>query len=373
MARNENGKKHHRHGHAAQRAVLRKAHLAAGRGHGKARGHHHVFHRAQKAGEVLVGRNGRKPLHNGPRRQVRLLRRAQSAPGPAPARHHIAPACRLAYRVAHHGGGAGRRKAVGHGARQQQHHHADAHRLFKQLRQRVGPHAAHGQKIAAQHRAKRHKRQAGRQKAQRRHGAQVFQPPLGRRARQGKLRQAAQKPQRQGQRQHAAHHRAHGARPPARKALGAQPRGRDGKARRGQRDGKVIHRKNKLVNAHAPGAKLPRHIHAQHHARRAQHKARARENGRAFHIARFAHAVPPSPFHGTGKGDVHMQNMQKKRRGAGQSRALGLAGRRGAKPASAPACGAGACLPPKKQAGPRPGPGAPQFAFARPGRAAFFV
>ena len=32
----------------------------------------------------------------------------------------------------------------------------------------------------------------------------------------------------------------------------------------------------------------------------------------------------------------------------------------------------GGLFAPKKQAGPRPGPGAPQFAFARPGRAAFF-
>jgi|GEM_PF-6856434 len=62
-----------------------------------------------------------------------------------------------------------------------------------------------------------------------------------------------------------------------------------------------------------------------------------------------------------------MQNMQKKRQRAGQSRALGPAGWRGAKAASAPACGAGACLPPKNKRAPGQGRGRRNLPL--PGRA----
>ena len=159
---------------------------------------------------------------------------------------------------------------------------------------------------------------------------------------------------------------------PRARALGAQPRGRDGKARRGQRDGKVIHRKNKLVNTHAPGAKLPAtYTRSTMPAARSTRPVPVRM-ARAFHIARFAHAVAPLslPWYGQG-GCPYAEHAEKTAAARGKAALWARPGGAGQRRQARPLAARGPVFP-QKTSGPPARAGAPQFAFCPAGPGCVF-
>ena len=203
--------KNHRHGHAFQRAVLAERCFAAERIQRKAAGHHYIFNGAQHARHILVRSNGRYDI---PQLPSQPLHRTLCVTGHVPqltpvAPFHIYPARSLADRIAHDHGRAGRSDALRYGRINEQRHHADAHDLLEDLRAGIRPHLAPRHEKTPQTCRNRHKRQTGRQNAQRERGPRILQPPVRCKPRSSEQQRGRSRAKPKPQRQCAAHGCAH--------------------------------------------------------------------------------------------------------------------------------------------------------------------
>ena len=175
----------------------------------------------------------------------------------------------------------------------------DAQGLLGQLAHHVGGHPPPGDEKAPQHRRDGHPRQAKGGEPQCRSGPRIPQPPPGGRARQPKLRRPRKCAQRRtGPKQPHQHPPGGGTVRdlPCAQLFGHEAGGRNGHARRGQRDKKGVDRQHQLIQPHALPAQRLRQIDAQPHPGQPQHHVRPGHKGCIFQVALPHGALLPS-FH----------------------------------------------------------------------------